>query len=415
MDIPNFKDIIQKLGVIKSYSSLLLPVGIGLLAVIVFVFTPLMGNGLKKRIERESISVGRQISSLSDSVVAADQWKVEQAHQAVYENDANRIALLARQSTKRELLSYKMFPEPKDTSVLIFKEFGQRFCEAIDGLIVRLNARECPTSTELDSALRKAGLSVSYTAPTTSSGMSYSRPGSGVDASVIDILCRSKAKSASIYANPADLSGYKFWKEYEYAGMEEAVKNCWYGQLTYWIIEDVVDTIAVMNSGSDSIFTSPVKRLMSVNFSAAGQRFGIAGGATDSMPHYVVSAGQGITATCTGRFCNDDMDIVHFNISVVIDIKEVLPFMQQLCSAKRHKFRGFSGDAEEQQFEHNQITVLESNISSINLEDGTHNLYRYGDDAVVKLDLVCEYIFDKDGYEEIKPQSVKESPEKTSG
>ena len=37
----------------------------------------------------------------------------------------------------------------------------------------------------------------------------------------------------------------------------------------------------------------------------------------------------------------------------------------------------------------------------------THRLYRYGDDAVVRLDLICEYIFNKNGYEKIKPESVK--------
>jgi hypothetical protein len=90
----------------------------------------------------------------------------------------------------------------------------------------------------------------------------------------------------------------------------------------------------------------------------------------------------------------------------------VLPFMQQLCSAKQHKFRGFSGEEQEQVFKHNEITVLESNIRSIERNDTTHNLYRYGEDAVVELDLICEYIFDKKGYEEIKPDSVKESLKK---
>jgi hypothetical protein len=89
--------------------------------------------------------------------------------------------------------------------------------------------------------------------------------------------------------------------------------------------------------------------------------------------------------------------------------------MQQLCSAKQHKFRGFSGEEQEQVFKHNQITVLESNIRSIDREDATHNLYRYGEDAVVVLDLICEYIFDKNGYDEIKPELVKELLKKVKG
>jgi hypothetical protein len=81
--------------------------------------------------------------------------------------------------------------------------------------------------------------------------------------------------------------------------------------------------------------------------------------------------------------------------------------MQQLCSAKQHKFRGFFGDEQEQIFRHNQIAILESDIRSIDREDETHRLYRYGEDAVVELDLVCEYIFNRSGYDVVKPESVK--------
>jgi hypothetical protein len=40
--------------------------------------------------------------------------------------------------------------------------------------------------------------------------------------------------------------------------------------------------------------------------------------------------------------------------------------------------------------------------------DYQHDLYRYGDKPVVDLDLICEYVFQKDAYEEIKPQQVKD-------
>ncbi len=99
---------------------------------------------------------------------------------------------------------------------------------------------------------------------------------------------------------------------------------------------------------------------------------------------------------------------MHFSVGVVVKTKAVLPFMQQLCSAKQHRFRGFSGEEQEQVFKHNQITILESDVGSIDRKDATHNLYRYGDDAVVELDLICEYVFNKNGYDEIKPESIKE-------
>jgi hypothetical protein len=392
MDVSQVKDLVQKLSVLKNYSSLLVPVIIGLVGVFLFIPTQLMSGKLKKQIAAESISIGKRVQSLSKNAVARNQWEVEQEYQQAYESDANQTALLAKQSTQRQFLSYKIFPEPKDTSTLIFEEFGRQFRDGVEMLITRVNARDCPTDAEL----ARWGM-----------GMQSSYRGSGeVEATITDVLCREKAESASVYANPADLSGYEFWKEYEYIGMDEAVKDCWYWQLAYWVIEDVVDTIGAMNSGSNSVFTSPVKRLLAVSFIVSDRRLR-GRGVDDKRPSYVLSSIDGLAEPCTGRFSDIDIDVVHFDVVVVISTKAILSFMQQLCSAKQHEFRGFSGEEQERIFRHNQITILESNIKSIDQEDRTHDLYRYGEDAVVELDLICEYIFNRNGYDEIKPESVK--------
>jgi hypothetical protein len=380
----------------------------------------LISSKLKKRIENESISIGRRVQSLSESAVPRDQWEVEQEYQQAYQRDANQTALLAKQSSQRELLSYKIFPEPKDTSTLIFEEFGWRFRDAVDGLIARVKAIDCPTDAELQKGLQGSSLPSSrreldWSMERGGSNLSLSE----VDATIMDVLCRERAQSAFVYANPADLSGYEFWEKYEYIGMDTAVEDCWYWQLAYWVIEDVIDTIDALNSGSNSVFTSPVKRLLDVDFAASDKGTG-RGAASDRetgkkaavRPGYVLSIEEAFTEPHTGRFCNDDIDVVHFNVVVVISAKAVLPFMRQLCSAKQHKFRGSSGEEREQVFKHNQITVLKSNIRPVDRGDATHNFYRYGEDAVVELDLICEYIFNKNGYDEIKPESVKESLKK---
>jgi hypothetical protein len=142
-------------------------------------------------------------------------------------------------------------------------------------------------------------------------------------------------------------------------------------------------------------FTTSDNRLISREKTAGGR------------PSYVLTAQDGLTEPWTGRLCNNDIDVVHFNVVVIVSTKAVLPFMQQLCSAKQHNFRGFFGESQEQIFKRNQITILESNIRSINQGDETHSLYRYGEDAVVELDLICEYIFNKNGYDKIKPEAVK--------
>jgi hypothetical protein len=365
-----------------------------------------MSSKLKKQIKDESVSIGERVRSLSKTAVSRRQWEVEQEYQQDYVRDANQMAIIARQSSQRPPLSYKIFPKPQDTSTLIFKEFGQRFRKAVDGLIVHVNAHDCPTAAELQKNLQGSGQTRSSLNPDV--GLARDKSAE-VDAKITDFLCREKAQSASVYVKPADLAGYEFWKEYDYIGLNSAIEDCWYWQLGYWIIEDVFDTIDVMNAGSNSVFTSPVKRLMSLTFdSSAKSNMTLA-----SRPSYVYSAEEAFTAPHTERFCNSDIDVVHFNVDVVVSTKSILPFMQQLCSAKVHKFRGFTGKDQEQSFKHNQITILETNIMPVNPADSIHSLYRYGDDAVVELYLVCEYMFNKSGYDEIKPETVKQSSEVT--
>ena len=60
------------------------------------------------------------------------------------------------------------------------------------------------------------------------------------------------------------------------------------------------------------------------------------------------------------------------------------------------------------QSRHNQITILQSDIKIIDKKDDAHELYRYGKGAVVRLDLVCEYQFNRAGYDAIKPKAIKE-------
>ncbi|MCX5635343.1 MAG: hypothetical protein NTW55_05860 [Planctomycetota bacterium] len=195
--------------------------------------------------------------------------------------------------------------------------------------------------------------------------------------------------------------------EYEYVGANQAVEDCWYWQLGYWITEDIINTVGVMDSGSSSVLTSPVKRVMSVSFSKSNDKSEKSKKTSNIQPHYVITREDGLTESYTTRICSRDIDIVHFTVSVLVRVKAVVPFMLQLCTSREHKFMGFSGKDSPSVFKHNQITILDSKMSPIIRESKEHQLYRYGNDAVVKLDLVCEYVFNKSGYEAIKPVLTK--------
>ncbi|MHC4693289.1 MAG: hypothetical protein ACYS67_11160 [Planctomycetota bacterium] len=415
MDIPQFKDIIEKLSIFKRHSSLLVPVVIALVGVLLFIPIELMNSRLQAQISQKSIMQGsRQITSLRESTQSRDQWKVEKKRQHAFQSDANQIALLAKELSQRQLLSDEIFPGPKDESILLFKDFGQRFRSGIDERLNDLNAGECPTEEELKRSEGEVSKGVRRISV-------YSRNTlRDAGSEIRDALCRSKAEAAFIYINPITLSGYEFWDQYQYAGTPEAVKDCWYYQLAYWIIEDIFDTVDAMNSGSNSVFESPVKRLQSIWFadetvmgrvmSARTKGRSTRSKIARDMPVYVLTVQDGLTLPWTSRVCDNDIDVVHFNVRIVVSTEAVLQFMQQLCSAKRHVIRETSGQKQGPRYaKHNQITILESKITSINRQDVIHKNYRYGEDAVVELELICEYVFSTKGYDDIKPASVKKS------
>ena len=183
------------MSVLKNYSSLLVPVVIAIVGILLFLPAQLMSRSLKKQIEDGSVAIGKKIKSLSSGAVVRDQWKVEQEYQKAFAEDANQISLLMKHSSERPLLSYKIFPEPKETSTLIFKQFGQQYREGIDSRLAKLNAHDCPTAVEIANSLSKGALSTGEAAagPATRS--------SEVDATIIDALCRAKARSSKVYAN----------------------------------------------------------------------------------------------------------------------------------------------------------------------------------------------------------------------
>lgn len=414
MDLSDIKQLtkrlIQKAQFSKNYLSLLLPLFIVLAAVIFLVLASLVGDRLRKQISGKSISMVRKVDNLTGSVVAGNQWKIEHTYQQNYRADANRIDAMVSKSNQRELLSYELFPEPTDTSVLIFSDFAEQFRSGIERLIEHINGGECPSETELNKNLQVAKTS------TQAGGSAYSQDPyrgdpKGVSRAIIDALCLARAKAISVYAGPTNISGYQNIEGYEYFGMEQAVKDCWYYQLGYWITEDVLNSIGNINSGSTSVLNSPVKRLNSVGFivqQAVSARTGQGSQQQGGQPVYVLSQNDMLVPSLTARISDDEIDVVHFGFSIVIDAKAVIPFIQELCSSKKHIIRNSARQASRQSSIHNQITVLDSQITAIDRQSQNHRLYRYGESAVVRLDLICEYIFDKKGYEDVKPEVVRQ-------
>jgi len=400
---------------LRKYLVFLIPAAVVVVAVILFVPTILIGRSVKKDME-ESISSGSQIKSLVGKTPSKNQYKEEKLYQDQHAKEAEEVEKSAEYSSRRGLISYDIFPEPRDTSQQIFIGFGRKFREAIDGpdgLIKRMNALDAPSEIDIVKETERKGGSLKKQRKRSTSQRKKKK---GTGGAMRDAVCRRRAEEISVYANPRIFKWYDFWEDYEFMGSETALQDCWYTQNSYWVYEDVVETIRMMNTGSGCVSTSPVKRLVGISFTgpipelSERSRSSISAGFMD-VPGYVLALEDepvGVQ-TWTGRKGDSKIDVIHFYLSVIIDSKTLMPFMRELCSEKEHDHReGYLKDGVVSTYKHNQITILKSQISSVVKTSDAHSDYKYGNDAVIRLDLACEYIFNRGGYDQIKPKPIKE-------
>lgn len=435
INLDTVKDALKKLSFLKDHLALLVPVFIALVAVLLFIPNRMLSARLQSTISQQSVRTAGQIDSLIRDVNEASQAAAMETYIESYARDRDHIRDLILQTTMRELLSYDLFPDTNETSPLLFQSFRQAYLAGIQDMIQRLGAVDPPTFAEIEAALKA---SPTRTMPGGQSrfgggGGAYGGPyggGSGrgmdtgggdmlteMDRRIIDKLCEDRARGGRIYASPLDLDGYIFWNEWKFEEWYAAVRACWYWQMGYWILEDIVASIEQINSRGANILNSPVKRITNAGFTLSRPSSRMTGGRRRTvrrtgereMPTYAVDRRTALAfPPITGRLSNDQVHVMHFSLSVIIDADQVMPFIQELCSAKTHTFRGWYGDLPEQTFKHNQITVLESVVTPIERQRSEHSVYRYGDGAVVELDLICEYLFHAEAYEEVMPGVVKE-------
>ena len=408
----NFSQIVgvfKKLSFLRTYSTLLLPLGIVIAAAAIFTTALLMGKSFRAKAEKQSIPIGREIDNRLTKAISTGQVEVERQYQQQLEQDANKIKQMAMESSQRELLDYGIFPEPKEVTSNLFTEYGRTFCTKIKESIKRLNGGDSPTNEEIRASITKTATGLRTYAATASGTQSNSER-------IKEELCMQRARISTVYINPADIAGYIFWEDYQYSQPEEALKNCWAWQIGYWITEDVLDTVGKMNEWSHSVLDSPVKRIIYIGFTSPDKILtggGVAGtgrwNVVQDKPKDINKPEEMLAEPCTGRMSNAEIYVVQFSIAAVVETDKILPFMKELCSVKEHTFRGYDGQEPAKTYKHNQITILQSNIKPINNEDALHSKYRYGSQPTVELELVCEYIFNKKGYEAVNPLTAKVS------
>lgn len=406
---------------LKKYSALMLPAAMILVAFLLLIPTLLIGRGLARNMDasrQQSTELSRLNSSAPSKATVDDAGRYMQQ----FEKEAQAIRDMVVRTTQRELLQYDLFPEPKDRSTQVYSDFGSRFRKAIEDLIVFLNARDAPSTAEINS---RVGRTIAQPA-----GGGYGGGLGGMGAALsrtenteIDAVCLERANLISVYADPEVFLNYAFWENYKFPGREQAIKDCWYSQVAYWIYEDVAGAIKAMNGDSQRVEDSPIKRLLGIRFmgpvlSRSGSQGTYFGGGLGGMsrqttmdkPTYITPVQKSplVAQAWTARTGDETMDVIHFAVSVIADSQAILPFYKELCSGKPHTFREqYKADGKVIEGVHNQITIMESTVSAVDMKSPEHTYYRYGSAGAMRVDLVCEYLLCREGYDLIKPTPVK--------
>jgi hypothetical protein len=425
----------------KKYASLFPSIGLLLVAVVILVMAMLVGKSVSKKMD-DSIRTASKLTSIASTVPSEAQAKVEEEYFQKYQQDVNAVELLAVNASRRELICYTpvIFPKPTDSSGQVYNVFGRQYRMAIEKLMERIRAKDAPSEAEIRNTAGVADVG-GGAAPAMGMGMpgmgmpgmmGYPGAAIGTQNAMVDAVCLKRSDEIPVYANPSIFSWYGFWEKFIYQSQDDALQNCWSSQIAYWIYEDVISTTESLNAGSTKVAASPVKRLLGVRFDgpvALTTTEGYAGAPVTSgalavqvdSPRYVMSSASETSSgtssgtspnagpspfmaeSLTGRACDEQIDVIHFAVSVIVDTASVSAFMKELCSVKTHTYLD---NGRTETAIHNQITILQFAIEPVGRNEAAHAYYRYGKAGVVQLNLVCEYIFNRKGYDGFKPEVV---------
>ncbi len=381
---------------IKRYLSIIIPGAILVVGLVFVILMFVVNSGVSAEMEK-SVSTGRNVTQLAASVPSKEQPQVEAAYQSRHEEDANRIEQLFLATTTRELIAYNIFPKPVDTSRQIFTNFGSAYRKAIEEMISSMSAADAPSQTEISAVTATIG----------------TRSRTEESDLIVDAYCKDRALKAKVYASPTLLPWFDFWRDYKFVSERIAVEDCWYSQVAYWVYQDVAATINQINVDSRSIMDAPLKRLVGVSFTQSADAATSSRGVrsvTIDQPAYITEQAPPILVadSWTTRKGNEDLDVIHFSLSVIVAVDKVPEFMKALCSAKQHVFYGWDGKSPAKDCQRNQITIISFNSVPVDRGDEFNKYYRYGKSAVVQWTGVCEYIFARKAYEPVMPQTVRD-------
>lgn len=199
-----------------------------------------------------------------------------------------------------------------------------------------------------------------------------------------------KSKSIRCYVDPEAIQAHPMVLAQDPPDPE----NMWYAQVTQWVETDVMDAIAAFNDRTasqvkedePSVQNMPVKRIRSLEVLG----YVLPAGGLLPFPSTGQMAPPVVGKTFTDRKSNELYDVVRFNLSVVVDQRQ----MNHLIDAiTRQNFCVCLG------------ATYESNVQLL-MDDRTAG-YIYGADPVVVANLKFEMYMLRDIYKGLMPAEVR--------
>ena len=487
---------------IKKKLFLILCIAVTLLGIGIFISGMMVSADNQK--EREVVSKKTQeVDGFRSQAVSEDEKIQAQTYADDYQEHLEQMETWVQETTRRPVLFRAVFPKlsNEDFKDNHFEEFAKRYCSFVDSQLERLRAGTCPSPQEEEQTIARFFEEHLKGSATTSIDEAAQME------RIRNELCQKRAQECVVYADSSVFCCVGHWQCLPRLATPMYL-DAWYTQLAAWIQEDVVTAIAQINGSSQSVLTSPVKRVFEITFtgelpkgeptleestvqsrlgyrgtSLSGGRYGSRqysrnrgvcisrrdASSVNRLPVYVTqiqqktrggfrtiggaaagssSSYQGhVTVPFTANYSNDIIDVVQFEIGIIIDSTRIKDFIRILESQKKsqvlrinnvpkdraevldliriqeilqarqsspgstvsvHGLQINTNDIAVEEIHRNQITVLQMDIEPIDLSVEQDGGYYYGNGSFKVLRLTCEYFFFKSGYMDLMPAPVQE-------
>jgi hypothetical protein len=187
--------------------------------------------------------------------------------------------------------------------------------------------------------------------------------------------------------------------EWSNSAFKPEIAVIWQGQLELWVQQDIVQAIGGANqvwNPKANVLTNPIKKLLRMDVTPGYVGIDTTGALTKNgrlNPGTTTNTGarlpNGFRMSPTGRRSNNIYDVVHAQLSLIVDYKQIV-----------NVFEAFGKT--------NFMTVLKADITDIDEYKAMHDGYLYGDSDCVQLDMIIETLWLRDWTKRLMPQAIRE-------